>query len=54
VNTYQLEDKTWFLVLLVLDLFSFGFLAMLAYIFAGPDSTRDRGVRPAIASGSGA
>ncbi|HEX5014203.1 MAG TPA: hypothetical protein VFV72_08595 [Candidatus Limnocylindrales bacterium] len=54
VNTYQLEDKTWFLVLLVLGLFSFGFLGMIAYIFAGPDSTRTAGPRPAVESGSGA
>ena len=54
VNTFQLEDKTWFLVLLVLGLFSFGFLAMIAYIVAGPDSTRTAGARPVIESGSGA
>jgi hypothetical protein len=35
--TAQLEDKTWFLVLLLLGVFSFGFVAMLAYVIAGPD-----------------
>jgi len=38
-NTARLEDKTWFVVLLVLGLWSFGFVAMVAYVVAGPDST---------------
>jgi hypothetical protein len=40
LNTAQLDDKTWFVLLLVLGLFSFGFIAMLAYVIAGPDGTR--------------
>ena len=40
LNTAQLEDKTWFILLLVLGLLSFGFVAMLAYVIAGPDGTR--------------
>ncbi len=40
INTAQLEDKTWFVLLLVLGLLSFGFVAMLAYVIAGPDATR--------------
>jgi hypothetical protein len=36
VNTVQLPDKTWFVVLLVMGLLSFGFIGMLIYIFAGP------------------
>lgn len=49
LNTAQLEDKAWFVVLLVLGLFSFGFIAMVAYVIAGPDSQR-QGVRagPAV------
>jgi hypothetical protein len=39
LNTAELEDKTWFVLLLVLGLFSFGFLAMIAYVLAGPDGT---------------
>jgi uncharacterized membrane protein len=39
LNTARLEDKTWFVVLLVLGLFSFGFIAMIAYLVAGPDGT---------------
>ena len=39
VNTSRLDDKTWFVVLLVLGLLSFGFIAMLVYVLAGPDGT---------------
>lgn len=38
-NTVQLDDKTWFVLLLVLGLLSFGFFAMVAYVIAGPDGT---------------
>ena len=40
LNTAQLEDKLWFILLLVLGLFSFGLVAMIAYVIAGPDSTK--------------
>lgn len=40
LNTSRLEDKTWFIVLLVLGLLSFGFVAMLVYVLGGPDGTR--------------
>jgi hypothetical protein len=40
LNTAQLADKTWFVLLLVLGLLSFGFIAMVAYVIAGPDSTQ--------------
>jgi hypothetical protein len=40
LNTVQLDDKTWFVLLLVLGLLSFGFIAMVAYVIAGPDGTR--------------
>ena len=36
INTAQLADKTWFLVLLILGLLSFGFIAMVIYLAAGP------------------
>lgn len=42
INTAQLPDKAWFVLLLVLGLLSFGFIAMIAYVFAGPDSTQPR------------
>jgi hypothetical protein len=40
LNTAQLEDKMWFIVLLVLGLVSFGLVAMIAYVIAGPDGTK--------------
>jgi hypothetical protein len=40
LNTAQLDDKTWFILLLVLGLLSFGFVAMLVYLIGGPDGTR--------------
>lgn len=39
LNTARLEDKSWFIVLLILGLFSFGLIAMIAYVVAGPDGT---------------
>jgi hypothetical protein len=39
LNTVKIEDKSWFLALLVLGLLSFGFVAMIAYVIAGPDGT---------------
>ena len=49
VNTARLDDKTWFVVLLVLGLLSFGFIAMLVYVLAGPDGTAPA---PAAAPGN--
>ena len=46
----QLEDKTWFVLLLVLGLFSFGFVAMIAYVVAGPDGTAQSVARPGVAT----
>ena len=37
LNTSQLESKTWFLALLLLGIFNFGFFAMIGYLIAGPD-----------------
>jgi hypothetical protein len=47
LNTAQVPDKTWFVLLLVLGLLSFGLVAMLAYVIAGPDGTRPASVPPA-------
>jgi hypothetical protein len=41
LNTARLEDKTWFVLLLVLGLLSFGLIAMILYVLAGPDGTRE-------------
>lgn len=40
LNTAQLESKAWFVALVLLGIFNFGFLGMIAYVIAGPDSTR--------------
>ena len=45
LNTAQLADKTWFVLLLILGLLSFGFVAMIAYVIAGPDGTSPAAVR---------
>jgi hypothetical protein len=42
LNTAQLDDKVWFIVLLVLGILSFGLVAMIAYVIAGPDGTRQQ------------
>jgi hypothetical protein len=39
LNTAQLANKSWFTALLVTGIFSLGFIAMIAYIVAGPDGT---------------
>ena len=50
LNTSQLESKTWFLVLLLLGIFSFGVIGMLAYVIAGPDGARQQNASPAHAA----
>jgi hypothetical protein len=45
LNTSQLEDKAWFVLLLVLGLFSFGLIAMIAYVIAGPDGAKAAAAR---------
>ena len=50
LNTARLEDKTWFVVLLLLGLFSFGFIAMLIYVVAGPDGTETARLRSGMAA----
>jgi hypothetical protein len=53
LNTWQLESKTWFAVLLLTGIFNFGFIAMSAYVIAGPDGTaaasRSQGLAPSAA-----
>jgi len=50
LNTARLEDKAWFVVLLILGLLSFGFIAMLAYVIAGPDGVETAGVQRGVPS----
>jgi hypothetical protein len=51
LNTWQLESRTWFAVLLLTGIFNFGFLAMVAYVIAGPDGAATAASRraPALA-----
>jgi H+/Cl- antiporter ClcA len=49
LNTWQLEDKMWFASLLALGLLGFGVIAMIAYVVAGPDGTKQSVARPGIA-----
>ena len=42
ISTAQLEDKTWFLILLLLGIFGLGFIPMLVYVVAGPDTRQRR------------
>jgi hypothetical protein len=46
-NTARLADKAWFTALLVSGLVSFGWVAMIAYILKGPDSTAAVAAGPA-------
>ena len=48
LNTWQLEDKTWFGSLLALGLLGFGVVAMIAYVVAGPDGTSRSAAPPAL------
>lgn len=50
INTSQLQDKTWFVVLLVCGLLSFGFIAMVIYLIAGPPDPQPRPTLPPIPS----
>ena len=44
-NTWQLQSRTWFVALLLLGIFSLGFIAMIGYVVAGPDGTADGAAR---------
>lgn len=49
LNTWQLQDKTWFASLLALGLLGLGVVAMIAYVVAGPDGTKQSVASPGIA-----
>jgi len=40
LNTANLPDKTWFVVLLIVGLLGFVFIATIAYVIAGPDGLK--------------
>ena len=45
LNTWQLQSKAWFIGLLLLGIFNFGFFAMVAFLVAGPDGAPGAAVR---------
>jgi hypothetical protein len=49
LNTWQLESKAWFVGLVLLGIFNFGFVAMIAYVIAGPDGKAAAAARVAPA-----
>ena len=49
LNTWQLDDKMWFVSLLAGGLLGLGVVAMIAYVVAGPDGTKQSVARPGIA-----
>ena len=53
LNTWQLEHKLWFGALLVGGLLGLGVVAMIAYVVAGPDGTKQSETRPSIAGAAG-
>jgi len=50
LNTWQLESKAWFIALLLLGIFNFGFFAMVAYLLGGPDGASEAALRRAQAA----
>ena len=42
VNSYQLRDKLWFALTLILGLIGFGLIVMIAYIVAAPDGYEEK------------
>jgi len=43
VNSYQLQDKMWFLLTLILGLVGFEPIVMIAYLVAAPDGYEQKG-----------
>jgi hypothetical protein len=49
LNTWQLDSKAWFVGLVLLGIFNFGFVAMIAYVIAGPDGKAEAAARMSAA-----
>jgi hypothetical protein len=54
LNTAQLPDKTWFVVLLVVGLLGLVFIATVAYVVAGPDGVKAKEEAIALPQAGGA
>lgn len=50
INTAQLADKTWFVLLVVVGILSFGFVGMVCYLVAGPEGSEIVARRQALAA----
>ena len=50
LNTWQLESRAWFIALILLGIFNFGFFAMVAYLVGGPDGASEAALRRAQAA----
>jgi len=53
LNTAQLPDKTWFVVLLVVGLLGLVFIATIAYVIAGPDGVKAKEEASALPQAGG-
>jgi hypothetical protein len=53
LNTAQLPDKTWFVVLLVVGLLGLVFIATVAYVIAGPDAVKAKEEASALQQAGG-
>ena len=53
LNTAQLPDKTWFVILLVVGLLGLVFIATIAYVIAGPDGVKAKEDATALPQGGG-
>jgi hypothetical protein len=54
LNTAQLPDRTWFVVLLVVGLLGLVFIATVAYVIAGPDGVKAKEEASALPQAGGA
>jgi hypothetical protein len=54
LNTANLPDKTWFVVLLVVGLLGLVFIATIAYVIAGPDGLKAKEEASALRQAGGA
>jgi len=45
VNSYQLQDKMWFLMTLILGLLGFGLVVMIVYLIAAPDGYEEQRIQ---------
>jgi hypothetical protein len=50
LNTWHLDSKAWFAVLVLTGIFNFGFIAMVIYVIAGPDGKASATANPVPAT----